>query len=91
MVQIWTKLVHIWMFWGYFVNNLDFSFKGVEISMVCRGWVVKVLVGIVGMVIMMIGMVGRLKLVDLCTKAGRLTAHGNFFPKMEKDSRNHPL
>ena len=56
-----------------------------------QGWMVKVLVGMVGMVIMMVGMVGRLKLVGLCTKAGRLTAHGNFFPKMEKDSRNHPL
>lgn len=52
---------------------------------------VKFLVRMVGMVMMMVGMVGRLKLVDLCTKAGRLTARRNFFPKMEKDSRNHPL
>lgn len=79
------------MFWGYFVNNLDFSFKDVEISMVCRGWMVKVLVRMALIILVMIGMVGRLKLVGLCTKAGRLTAHGNFFPKMEKDSRNHPL
>ena len=91
MVQIWTKLVHIWMFWGYFVNNLDFDFKIVEISMVCRGWVVKVLGRMAGMVMLMIGMVGRLKLVGLCTKAGRLTAHGNFLPKMEINSRNHPV
>ena len=91
MVQIWTKLMYIWMFWGYFVNNLDFGFKIVEISMGCRGWVVKVLVRMVGMVVMMIRIVERLKLVGLCTKAGRLTAHGNFLPKMEKDSRNHPL
>lgn len=52
---------------------------------------VKILVRMAGMVRMMVGMMGRLKLVGLCTKAGRLTAHGNFFPKMEKDSRNHPL
>ena len=52
---------------------------------------VKVLVRMVGMVMMMIGMVGRLKLVGLCTKAGRLTAHRNFLPKLEKNSRNHPL
>ena len=52
---------------------------------------VKVLVRMVGMVMLMIGMVGRLKLVGLCTKAGRLTAHGNFLPKMEINSRNHPL
>ena len=52
---------------------------------------VKVLVRMAGMVMMILGMVGRLKLVGLCTKAGRLTAHGNFLPKMEKDSRNHPL
>ena len=79
------------MFWGYFVNNLDFYFKIVGISVVCRDWVGKVLVRMVGMVIMILGMVGRLKLVGLCTKAGRLTAHGKFLPKMEKDSRNHPL
>ena len=59
--------------------------------MVCRVWVVKVLVRMAGMVMLMIGMVGRLKLVGLCTKAGRLTAHGNFLPKLEKNSRNHPL
>lgn len=52
---------------------------------------VKVLGRMVGMVGMMMGMVGRLELVDLCMKAGRLTAHGNFLPKMEKNSRNHPL
>lgn len=52
---------------------------------------VKVFVRMVGMVMIILGMVGRLKLVGLCTKAGRLTAHGNFLPKMEKDSRNHPL
>ena len=52
---------------------------------------VKVLVRMVGMVRMILGMVGRLKLVGLCTKAGRLTAHGNFPPKMEINSRNHPL
>ena len=52
---------------------------------------VKVLVRMVGMVRMMVGRVGKLKLVGLCTKAGRLTAHGNFLPKMEKDSRNYPL
>ena len=51
----------------------------------------KVLVRMIGMVMLMVGMVGRLKLVGLCTKAGRLTAHGNFLPKMEKNSRNHPL
>ena len=79
------------MFWVYFVNNLDFDFKIVEISMVCKDWVVKVLVGMAGMVMLMIGMVGRLKLMDLCTKAGRLIAHGNFLPKMEINSRNHPL
>ena len=79
------------MFWGYFVNNLGFDFKIVKISMVCRGWMVKILVRMVGMVMLMIGMVGRLKLVGLCTKAGRLTAHGNFLPKMEINSRNYPL
>ena len=52
---------------------------------------VKVLVRMAGMVRMILGMVGRLKLVDLCTKAGRLTAHRNFLPKLEKNSRNHPL
>ena len=52
---------------------------------------VKVLVRMAGMVVMMVGMVGRLKLVGLCTKAGRLTAHGHFLPKMEINSRNHPL
>ena len=52
---------------------------------------VKILVRMVGMVRMILRMVGRLKLVGLCTKAGRLTAHGNFLPKMEKDSRNYPL
>lgn len=46
---------------------------------------------LVKMIMVMIGMVGRLKLVGLCTKAGRLTAHRNFLPKLEKDSRNHPL
>lgn len=51
----------------------------------------KVLVRMIGMVMLMVGMVGRLKLVGLCTKAGRLTAHGNFLPKMGKNSRNHPL
>ena len=79
------------MFWGHFVNNLDFGFKIVGISMVCMDWIVKVLVKMVGMVMLMIGMVGRLKLVGLCTKAGRLTAHRNFLPKLEKNSRNHPL
>lgn len=91
MVQIWTKLVYIWMFWGHFVNNLDFDFEIVEISMVYRGWMVNVLVRMVGVVGMMAGMVGRLKLMGLCTKAGRLTAHGNFLPKMEINSRNYPL
>ena len=52
---------------------------------------VKILVRMVGMVVIILGMVGRLKLVGLCTKAGRLTAHRNFLPKMEKNSRNHPL
>ena len=52
---------------------------------------VKVLVRMAGMVMLMIGMVGRLKLVGLCTKAGRLTAHGNFLTKMEINSRNYPL
>ena len=33
MVQIWTKLVYIWGFQVYFVNNLDFDFKIVGISM----------------------------------------------------------
>ena len=61
---------------------MDFDFKIVGISMVCMDWIVKVLVKMVGMVMLMIGMVGRLKLVGLCTKAGRLTAHGNFLPKM---------
>lgn len=51
---------------------------------------VKVSVGIVGMVMMMVGMVGRLKLVGLCTKAGRLTAHGNFFPKWKKIPETTP-
>ena len=51
----------------------------------------KVLVRMVGVVMMIVGMVGRLKLVGLCTKAGRLTAHGNFLPKMEINSRNYPL
>lgn len=79
------------MFWGHFVNNLGFGFKIVGISMVCRGWVVKVLVRMVRMVRMMMGVVGKLKLVGLCMKAGRLTAHRNFLPKMEKNSRNYPL
>ena len=79
------------MFWGYFVNNLDFGFKGVGISMVCRGCGGRVLVRMIGVAVVMAGMVGRLKLVGLCTKAGRLTAHGNFLPKMEINSRNHPL
>lgn len=52
---------------------------------------VKVLIRMVGMVRMILGMVGRLKLVGLCTKAGRLTAYGNFLPKMEINSRNYPL
>lgn len=91
MVQIWTKLMHIWMFWGYFINNLDFGFGGIEISMVCRGWVVRVWVKVIGMVMVMVGVVGRLKLVGLCTKAGRLTACRKFLPKMEIISRNHPL
>ena len=75
------------MFGGYFVNNLDFGFKIVEISMVCRGWSEDFLI----LILVVLGMVRKLKLVGLCTKAGRLTAHGNFLPKMEKDSRNHPL
>lgn len=83
--------MYIWMFWGHFVNNLDFDFRSIGISMVCRDWMVKVLVRMVGVVVVMIGMVGRLKLVGLCTKAGRLTAYGNFLPKMEINSRNHPL
>ena len=79
------------MFWGSFVNNLDFGFEIVGISMVCRDWMVKILVRMAGMVRIILGMVGRLKLVGLCTKAGRLTAHGNFLPKMEINSRNYPL
>ena len=31
MLQIWTKLVYIWGFQVYFVKNLDFDFKIVEI------------------------------------------------------------
>lgn len=52
---------------------------------------VKVLVRMTLIILVMTGMAGRLKLVGLCTKAGRLTAHGNFLPKMEINSRNHPL
>ena len=37
MLQIWTKLVYIWGFQVYFVNNLDFDFKIVGISM-CVGY-----------------------------------------------------
>lgn len=70
---------------------MDFGFGSVEISMVCWDWMVKILVRMVGVVVVVIGMVGRLKLVGLCTKAGRLTALGNFLPKMEINSRNHPL
>ena len=40
MVQIWTKLMYIWMFWGSFVNNLDFGFGSIGISMVCGDWVI---------------------------------------------------
>lgn len=79
------------MFWGYFVNNLGFGFKGVGISMVCRGCGGRVLVRMTGVVVVVVGMVGRLKLVGLCTKEGRLTAHRNFLPKMSINSRNYPL
>lgn len=32
--------MYIWMFWGYFVNNLDFGFGDIGISMVCGDWVI---------------------------------------------------
>ena len=47
------------MFWGYFVNNLGLDFKIVEISMVCKGWVGKVLVRM-ALIIMLILIVAEM-------------------------------
>ena len=69
------------MFWGYFVNNLDFGFKGVGISMVCGDWMGKVLIRMIGVAGIMVGMVGRLKLVGFVYEGGKVDSAWEFSSK----------
>ena len=53
--------MRIWMFWGYFVNNLDFDFKGVGISMGGRDGLLLIRILTVGILVILI-VVGKVEI-----------------------------
>lgn len=79
------------MFWGYFINNLDFGFGSVGISIgVGDGFVIDQ--DFDGRDFGNFDSSGKgWNCNDFDTKAGRLTAYAVSLPKMEINSRNHPL